>query len=48
MAANLGYIREVSDIRYGLKTSIMIRAKDKNKAKAKGQAEMALNCKAIK
>lgn len=36
MIANLEYIREISNIRYKLKTSIMTKLKDKEKLQAKG------------
>ena len=44
MIANLEYIREISDIRYKLKTGIMTKLKDKEKLQAKGQVEMTLDC----
>ena len=43
IAANLKYIREVSGIRYELKTNNMVRLKSKGKTYIEGQAKIVLD-----
>lgn len=47
MTTNPEYITEVSGISYGQNTDNMTRSKGEDKAKAKSQAKMALNYKAL-
>lgn len=46
MTVDPKFIREVSDIRYRLKTYIITRSKNKDEAQAKSQVKILLDCKA--
>lgn len=47
MTAGSEYIREIFGIKYKLKTDVIIRSKDKDKAQAKGLTKMAPDCRAL-
>ena len=40
MATGSKYVRKISSVKYGLKTSIMTRLKDEEETKTKGQAKI--------
>lgn len=47
MAINSKYVREVSNIRYRLNTSVTTNPKNKDKAQARGNIEMAIKSRRL-